>query len=59
MGVFVLMLIAAAIPAASPMAMAVAVTRVDACAPRVALWQRPATSMLLSPCGTSDRYGIS
>ena len=46
---------AAAVPAASPIAIAVTVTRVLACAPRVAEWQRPATRRFSTFCGRSER----
>ena len=46
---------AAAVPAPSPIAMAVAVTRVDVIADAVAEWHRPATRRLETFFGTSER----
>ena len=37
----------------------VAVTRLEALASLLALWQRPATRRLLTFCGTSVRYEMS
>ena len=43
----------AAVPAACPMPIAVAVTRLEASAAEVAEWQRPATSRLSNAFGSS------
>jgi membrane protein len=48
----------AAVPAASPIAITVDITRVAAIAPWSIEEQRPATSRPLIVCGTSTRYGM-
>ena len=51
--------IAAAVPAACPINIAVAFTLELDCASRVAEWQRPATSRFDTFFGNNERYGIS